>query len=120
MCSLLKLMSTFLLVIMQANSEVIGFLKEILNPEGFGYSVTSEVRKEAKHILDKLQPVNMSNDFEVHPIGTSDELRLSRELVSEIRKSSDLLGETFPISIKQAYNRLYGQYIRQKQSEEYP
>jgi len=105
---------------MQGNSEVISFLKEILNPEGFGYSVTSEVRKEAKRILDTIKPVNMSNDFEVHPIGTSDEIRLSRELASEIHKSLDWLGETLPISIRQAYNRLYGQYIRQTQSEEYP
>ena len=36
-------------------SEVIKFLKELLNPEGFGYSVTPEVRKEAKRILEAIR-----------------------------------------------------------------
>jgi len=38
-----------------ADSEVINFLKEILNPEGFGYSVTADVRSEAKRILDIIE-----------------------------------------------------------------
>ena len=111
-------------MLIMTQSNVINFLKELLNPEGFGYSVTSEVRKEAKHILDtmqlnKTQELNMSNDFEVHPIGTAEEIRKSRELASEIHQSLDQFGKVIPNNILQAYNRLYGQYIKQKQSEEY-
>lgn len=61
-----------------------------------------------------------SNDFEVHPRGTGEELRLSRELANEIQKSLDWLGETLPVGVRQAYNRLYGHYIKKYQSEEYP
>jgi len=32
-------------------NEVIHFLKELLHPEGFGWSVTDEVRKESKRLL---------------------------------------------------------------------
>lgn len=39
----------------KAESEVIHFLKELLNPDGFGYSVTSEVHKEAKRILEIIE-----------------------------------------------------------------
>jgi len=60
-----------------------------------------------------------NNDFEVHPRGTGEELRLSRELSNEIQKSLDWLGETLPINVRQAYNRLYGHHIKQQQSEEY-
>ena len=47
-------MNTFLAMIMLAKSEseVILFLKELLHPEGFGWAVTLEVRKEAKRILE--------------------------------------------------------------------
>ena len=31
--------------------EVVHFLKELLHPEGFGWAVTHEVRKEAYHLL---------------------------------------------------------------------
>lgn len=39
----------------KAESEVIHFLKELLHPEGFGWAVTLEVRKEAKRILDIIE-----------------------------------------------------------------
>jgi hypothetical protein len=47
-------MNTFLVLTMlvKSESEIINFLKELLNPEGFGHSVTPEVRKEAKRILE--------------------------------------------------------------------
>jgi len=48
-------MSIFLVMTMpkiKAESEVIHFLKELLHPEGFGWAVTLEVRKEAKRILE--------------------------------------------------------------------
>jgi hypothetical protein len=35
----------------KTENEVIHFLKELLHPEGFGWSVTDEVRKESKRIL---------------------------------------------------------------------
>lgn len=35
----------------KTKEEVIYFLKELLDPEGFGYAVTSEVRKEAHQLL---------------------------------------------------------------------
>lgn len=63
--------------------------------------------------------INMTNDFETHPRGTIEELRLSRELASEIQQSLDQFGEVIPNNVRQAYNRLYGHYIKQKQSEEY-
>jgi hypothetical protein len=39
----------------KAESEVIHFLKELLHPEGFGWAVTLEVRKEAKRILEIIE-----------------------------------------------------------------
>lgn len=39
-------------MLVKSESEIINFLKELLNPEGFGHSVTPEVRKEAKRILE--------------------------------------------------------------------
>jgi hypothetical protein len=62
----------------------------------------------------------MQNDFEVHPRGTGEELRLSRELSNEIQKSLDWLGETLPVGVRQAHNRLYAYYIKQIESEKYP
>lgn len=35
----------------KTKEEVIYFLKELLDPEGFGWAVTSEVREEAKQLL---------------------------------------------------------------------
>ena len=58
-------------------------------------------------------------DFEVHDRGTAAELQASRELAREIRQSIEQWGEgIIPLNILQAYKRLYGQYIRQLQSEE--
>jgi hypothetical protein len=61
----------------------------------------------------------MNNDFEVHPRGTATEIRCARELMEAIRMEMETYGEGIvPHSIRQAYNRLYGQYIRQVQSEQ--
>lgn len=61
----------------------------------------------------------MSKDFEVHDRGTAAELHASRELAREIQQSIEQWGEgIIPSNILQAYKRLYGQYIRQIQSEE--
>lgn len=58
------------------------------------------------------------NDFEVHPIGTADEIRLSRELTQAIQQLIEQYGEGIvPHSIRLPYNRLLGQYIRQMQKE---
>jgi hypothetical protein len=40
---------------MMYTPEVVKFLKELLNPDGFGYSVTAEVRTEAKRILEIIE-----------------------------------------------------------------
>jgi len=58
------------------------------------------------------------SDFETHTRGTTDELRLSRELASAIENELQNDPESIPILIRQAYNRLYGQYIRQIQMED--
>lgn len=58
-------------------------------------------------------------DFETHPRGTCDELRLARELVASMSREIESYGAgIFPQPVLQAYYRLYGQYIRQVQSEE--
>jgi hypothetical protein len=35
----------------KTENEVVYFLKELLHPEGFGWAVTDEVRKESKRLL---------------------------------------------------------------------
>ena len=35
----------------ETETEVVGFLKELLHPEGFGWAVTPEVRREAHQLL---------------------------------------------------------------------
>ena len=58
------------------------------------------------------------NDFEVLPIGTIREIKLSRELAHEIEKEIIKNPDSIPLEIIQAYKRLYGEYIRQQQQEE--
>lgn len=57
------------------------------------------------------------NDFEVMPIGTQREIQLSRELANEIDKQIVKNPDSVPLEIVQAYKRLYGEYIRQRQQE---
>ena len=35
----------------KTKNELLHFLRELLHPEGFGWSVTDEVRKESKRLL---------------------------------------------------------------------
>lgn len=59
------------------------------------------------------------SDFEVHPRGTAEEIRLSRELASTIQQQIDQWGERIiNQEILQAYKRLYGTYIKQLQHED--
>lgn len=57
------------------------------------------------------------SDFETHPRGTTRELQLSRELANVIGEELENPNNDIPLAIVQAYNRLYGYYIRQIQSE---
>lgn len=58
-------------------------------------------------------------DFEVHERGTAAELKAARELVHTIEQNIEQWGEgIIPLDILQAYKRLYGQYVKQLQSEE--
>ena len=59
------------------------------------------------------------NDFEVHPIGTADEIKLSRELANAIAKQIDREDNPnkyswnatkLPSEIREIYYRLYKQY----------
>jgi len=57
------------------------------------------------------------NDFEVHKIGTTEELRLSRDLSKEIEHVLHQFGEVLPSNVRLAYNRLYAYYAKQLQTE---
>lgn len=59
------------------------------------------------------------SDFEVHPRGTAEEIKLSRELSNAIQQQIDTWGERIiSHDILQAYKRLYGLYIKQQQHED--
>lgn len=57
-------------------------------------------------------------DFEVHPRGTAEEIRLSRALANEIEQSLQQWGEVVPSNVRLAYNRLFAHYMKQIQEEE--
>ena len=44
----------------ETENEVIHFLQELLHPEGFGWSVTPEVRKESKRLLIMIESENIN------------------------------------------------------------
>lgn len=65
------------------------------------------------------------SDFEVAPTGYMREITLSRELANAVANQIDKEqnpnkypsdATKLPIEIIQAYNRLYGEYIRQQQA----
>jgi|GEM_PF-3067275 len=58
------------------------------------------------------------NDFEVHPIGTAIEIKLSRDLARSIDEIIKQYGEVIPQPVRAAYNRLNTHYQYQMQSEE--
>ena len=53
-------------------------------------------------------------DFEVAPRGYMREITLSRALANQIANALNEKAE-LPLEVVQAYNRLYGEYIRQQQ-----
>jgi hypothetical protein len=58
------------------------------------------------------------SDFEVHPIGTTQELKLSRALSHEIEDLMQQYGRgIIPHTILRAYDKLYEQYLKNIQSE---
>lgn len=52
----------------------------------------------------------MVNDFETHPRGTAEELRLSRELSRAIDQITQQYGQVVPHSVLAAYNKLLQHY----------
>lgn len=59
------------------------------------------------------------SDFEVHPIGTAEEIRLSRALANAINEEAAQweMG-LFPHSVRLAYQRLEDHYMKQMEMEE--
>ena len=56
-------------------------------------------------------------DFEVHPIGTTREIKLSRDLAREIEQVTQQYGNVIPNNVMQAYLKLVEYYARQIESE---
>ena len=60
----------------------------------------------------------MSKDFEVHPIGTANEIKLSRQLSSEIEQITQQYGDGIvPNSVFKAYKELIDYYAMQIEME---
>lgn len=60
------------------------------------------------------------SDFEVHQIGTATELRLSRELVTQIHQVTEQYGAgIFPQNVIVVYNELIKHYNKQMDNERY-
>lgn len=59
----------------------------------------------------------MNNDFEVHPIGTATEIKLSRELANAISQELISFGQVVPQSVFQAYKNLCEHYKDTIESE---
>jgi hypothetical protein len=57
------------------------------------------------------------SDFDVAPVGYMREITLSRALANQIANAINEKVE-LPLEVVQAYNRLYGEYIRQQQAGE--
>jgi len=49
----------------QTENEVVHFLQELLHPEGFGWSVTAEVRDESKRLLIMIESESNEQDSTV-------------------------------------------------------
>ena len=50
---------------LETENEVVHFLQELLHPEGFGWSVTPEVRKEAHQLLIMIESESNEQDSTV-------------------------------------------------------
>jgi hypothetical protein len=46
----------------ETETEVVHFLKELLHPEGFGWSVTDAVRKESKRLIIMIESESINNE----------------------------------------------------------
>ena len=46
----------------QTENEVVHFLQELLHPEGFGWSVTAEVRNESRRLLIVIESESNEQD----------------------------------------------------------
>jgi hypothetical protein len=51
-----------------------------------------------------------SNDFEVHPRGTAQEIALYRELAREIESVTEQYGSVVPLQIMNVYAKLLAHY----------
>jgi hypothetical protein len=49
----------------QTENEVVHFLQELLHPEGFGWSVTAEVRNESRRLLIMIESESNEQDSTV-------------------------------------------------------
>ena len=58
------------------------------------------------------------SDFESCPRGTLEEVRLSRKLSTAIETELQQYGNTMPVSVITAYNRLYEFYLKQMEQEQ--
>jgi hypothetical protein len=47
---------------LETENEVVHFLQELLHPEGFGWSVTAEVRNESKRLLIMIESESNEQD----------------------------------------------------------
>ena len=59
----------------------------------------------------------MNKDFEVHPIGTTREISLSRSLARAIEQELKQYGQVVPHSVLKAYNKLLEHYKWQMENE---
>jgi len=56
-------------------------------------------------------------DFETHPLGTRNEITLSRALAREIEKCMQEDPTLVPVGVMNAYLKLFSEYTKQIQSE---
>jgi len=55
----------------------------------------------------------MVNDFETHPVGTAEEIKLSRDLARAVEQIIAQYGLVVPNSVVASYNKLLKHYEKQ-------